>query len=469
MLFKQIYEVKLSQYAYLVGCQETGEAFIIDPLRDINQYFDLAEKHGMKIVGAADTHIHADFLSGLREFAERGVMVYASDEGDEEWRYEWLINSDYHNKLLKNGDIIRVGNILIKAIHTPGHTPEHMSYVITDGKVADEPLGIASGDFVFVGDVGRPDLLETAAGKKGAMKPSAQRLYKSLDWFRTLPDYLQLWPGHGAGSACGKALGAVPASTVGYEMRHNAAIVAGKSENQFVDFILDGQPEPPLYFALMKRDNRKGPDVLGELPKPVPVTSAGLDHYLISKRPVIVDGRSIEDFVKGHLPDALCIPFDKDFNTVAGSYINPDDAILLVIAERDVDEAVRDLVRVGLDRVIGYFSVAEFDQYRSSHELQTMEMKSFSELSDQVYQNSFQIVDVRKATEFMEGHLDGAVQVAHVRLPEQLDVLSRDKTMLVHCAAGGRAASASSYLKNRGYSVVYVNDQFENSPQTLRV
>lgn len=469
MLFKQIYEEKLSQYAYLIGCQETGEAFIIDPLRDIDQYFELAKKQGMNIIGAADTHIHADFLSGLREFAERGVKVYASDEGDEDWKYEWLVAGDYHKELLKNGDVIRVGNILIKAVHTPGHTPEHMSYIVTDGKVTEEPLGIASGDFVFVGDVGRPDLLETAAGKKGAMRPSAQRLYKSLDWFRTLPDYLQLWPGHGAGSACGKALGAVPASTVGYEMRHNAAIIAGRSEDQFVDFILDGQPEPPLYFARMKRDNRKGPDVLGELPKPVAVTSDGLDDYLRSKQPVIIDGRQIEDFVQGHLNGALCVPFDKQFNTVAGSYVSPDDAIFLIIDGQHVEEAVRDLVRVGLDHVMAYLTPSELDQYRTTHDLVTMEMKSFNEVSDRIDNDSFQIVDVRKATEYTEGHLNGAVQISHVRLPDQTESLSRNKTLLVHCAAGGRAASASSYLQNRGYSVIYINDLFENSPQMLRV
>lgn len=469
MLFKQIYEEKLSQYAYLIGCQETGEAFIIDPLRDIDQYFDLAEKHGMQIVGAADTHIHADFLSGLRAFAENDVMVYASDEGDTDWKYEWLIDGNYRKMLLKDGDIIRVGNILIQAMHTPGHTPEHLSYIITDGKVAAEPLGLASGDFVFVGDVGRPDLLETAAGKKGAMKPSAQRLYRSLDRFRTLPDYLQLWPGHGAGSACGKALGAVPASTVGYEMRHNAAIIAAESETGFVDFILDGQPEPPLYFARMKRDNRKGPDILGKLPKPQPVTAAQLDSWLKEQKPVVIDTRPIEDYIGGHLAGSLCIPLDKQFNTVAGSYVDPDDPIFLVIDEQKTEEAVRDLIRVGLDRVMGYLSLEEFKRYQTGHDLKTTDMRLFEGVEGVVNNDNYAVIDVRKATEYAEAHIDGAIQISHVRLPDHIDKIPGNKVLLVHCAAGGRAASASSWLQRQGYRVVYINDVFENSPVALRV
>ncbi|HKI47147.1 MAG TPA: MBL fold metallo-hydrolase [Balneolales bacterium] len=469
MLFKQIYEEKLSQYAYMIGCQETGEAFIIDPLRDINRYFDLAEKHGMEIVGAADTHIHADFLSGLREFAEKGVTVYASDEGDEDWKYEWLVAGNYRKKLLMDGDIVRVGNIGIRAMHTPGHTPEHLSYIITDGKVANEPLGMASGDFVFVGDVGRPDLLETAAGKKGAMKPSAQRLYRSLDRFRTLPEYLQLWPGHGAGSACGKAPGAVPASTVGYELRYNAAINAAESETRFVDFILDGQPEPPLYFARMKRDNRKGPDILGGLPNPEPVHADHLDLWLKEHKPVVIDTRPVEDYIKGHLSGSLCITLDKQFNTVAGSYVNPEDRVLLIIDERKTEEAVRDLIRVGLDHVDGYLSLAEFDRYRGDHEMETTDMRLFGGVKNAIADDKYFVVDVRKATEYAEGHIAGAMQISHVRLPEHRDGLPQDKILLVHCAAGGRAASASSWLQKQGYPVIYINDSFENCPAHLKV
>ncbi|MEL0010630.1 MAG: MBL fold metallo-hydrolase, partial [Bacteroidota bacterium] len=244
MFFEQIFEEKLAQYAYVIGCQKSGEAVVIDPMRDIDRYTALAAKHGLTIVAAADTHIHADYLSGLREFADRGVKVYASDEGDANWKYEWLKNSEYNYELLTDNDTFKIGNIIFKAVHSPGHTPEHISYLVSDGATTEEPMGICSGDFVFVGDVGRPDLLESAAGMEGVMEESARVLYKSLDRFKDLESYVQVWPGHGAGSACGKALGAVPDSTVGYELRFNNSIKAAITEQDFVNFILDGQPEP---------------------------------------------------------------------------------------------------------------------------------------------------------------------------------------------------------------------------------
>ena len=224
MFFKQIFEEKLAQYAYLIGCQQFGEAIIIDPMRDIARYENLAKKHRLKIIAVAETHIHADYLSGVREFAEKGVKVYVSDEGDADWKYKYIIDSTYQYQLLKDGDEFSIGNIKFNTIHSPGHTPEHIIFLVTDGATTNEPMGVLSGDFVFVGDVGRPDLLETAAGKVGDMEVSAKEMYRSIQKFKSLPAYLQLWPGHGAGSACGKALGAVPKSTVGYEQQFNFSI-----------------------------------------------------------------------------------------------------------------------------------------------------------------------------------------------------------------------------------------------------
>ncbi|MEX0599042.1 MAG: MBL fold metallo-hydrolase, partial [Rhodothermales bacterium] len=242
MLFRQIFDPKLAQYAYLIGCQQTKEALIIDPERDIDRYVDLAEAEGLNIVGVAETHIHADFLSGAREFAERfDITLYLSDEGDEDWKYEWVRGTrgdgrPYDVTLLKDGHSFTIGNIEIQAVHTPGHTPEHLSYLVTDrGGGATSPIGIATGDFVFVGDLGRPDLLEQAAGMHGLQEPSARMLYGSLPEFTKLQEHLQVWPGHGAGSTCGKALGAVPTTTVGYEKRYNAALaVAEEGETAFV-------------------------------------------------------------------------------------------------------------------------------------------------------------------------------------------------------------------------------------------
>ena len=199
MLFRQLFDPHLAQYAYLIGCQKTKEALLIDPERDIGRYVEAAASENLKIVAVAETHIHADFLSGVREFAaQHGVKAYLSDEGDADWKYGWADDEGLDVQLVKDGDTFNVGNIKVEVIHTPGHTPEHICFLITDeGGGASEPMGLVSGDFVFVGDLGRPDLLESAAGVVGAREPSAQALFESVQKLKTMPEYLQVWPGHG--------------------------------------------------------------------------------------------------------------------------------------------------------------------------------------------------------------------------------------------------------------------------------
>ncbi len=464
MFFRQIFEPKLAQYAYLIGCQKTGEAIVIDPMRDIDQYIKMAEAEKMQIVAAADTHIHADYISGLREFAERGVKVYASDEGDADWKYEWLINGNYDHVLLKDNDTFSVGNIDFKAIHTPGHTPEHIVYAVTDrGGGASEPMGLATGDFIFVGDVGRPDLLESAAGMQDVMKPSAKLLYQSIEKFRDMPEYLQIWPGHGAGSACGKALGAVPESTLGYEMRFNASLRAASSEEEFVNFILEGQPEPPLYFANMKKANKVGPRVLGGVPKPAKVGVNKIKEVMNDDNVVVLDTRDYPAFMRKHIPGSILAPFNKQFNTVAGSFVEEDKQIYLIIDEAHLHEAVTDLINVGLDHVKGYAGTEVIDMYETSgEELASIKTVQFGEAGDLMTDDSYNVLDVRKATEYNEGNVPGAQNIAHTRLMSRLDEVSGDKPLLVHCQAGGRSAVAAAMLKAKGYDVVFVDGSFND-------
>jgi len=465
MYFKQIFEKKLAQYAYLIGCQATREAVIVDPMRDIDRYIKIAAAENLKIVAAAETHIHADYLTGLREFAERGVKIYASDEGDENWKYEWLTGSSYDYRLLKDGDVFNTGNIKFTTVASPGHTPEHISFLVTDTPAGDEPMGILSGDFIFVGDVGRPDLLETAAGVKGAMESSARVMYRSLQKFKSMPEYLQVWPGHGAGSACGKALGSVPETTVGYELRFNASIRAADDEQHFVDYILDGQPEPPVYFARMKRDNKKGPAILGVLPEPqkLPVRAflkeAGQDNS------VILDTRDAASFMKAHLEGALLAPLNKQFNTVAGSYVSEDQDIYLVVDESSVEEAVVDLIRIGLDHIKGYITPAELEEYFAGGgehcEIAVIDFKQVANLKDK---DDYRILDVRKQSEFQEKNISGAINIAHTRLKKRTDELPQDQTLLVHCKASSRAAVAAAFLKREGFEVQFVDDKIERWP-----
>lgn len=461
MLVRQIHDPKLAQYAWLVGCPATGEAAIIDPERDIDRYIALAKSKDLRIVAAIDTHIHADYLTGMREFANRGVRVYASDEGGPDWRYEWLLDSDFDHVLLKDGDTFRVGNIEFRAVHTPGHTPEHMSYVIRDtGSGADEPIAMATGDFVFVGDVGRPDLLETAAGMTGTMEPGARRLYHSIEGFRTLPEFLQVWPAHGAGSACGKALGDIPISTVGYELRNNASLLAASDERNFVDFILTGQPEPPPYFARMKRDNRIGPKLLGSIPKPRALGTDEVGSLADRTDIVVLDTRDRDAFCAGHLPGSILAEQDYQFSSVAGSYVEENTPIYLVVEADRVDEAVRDLIRIGLDDVKGYITPEVLIRWiASGGRLARTPVIDMKEMERRRHEDDVLILDVRGRAEYDARHVPGALKIAHTRLLVRLDEVPRDRPLLVHCNSGGRSAAAASLLERFGYDVTQVNDR----------
>jgi len=466
MLFRQFFDPKLAQYAYLVGCQKTKEALIIDPLRDVDGYAAAAAAEGLRITAVAETHIHADFLSGARQLAEaHGAKLFLSDEGAADgWASEWAKQGDYDVTFLHDGDTFPIGNIEIKALHTPGHTPEHLSFQITDhGGGASEPMGLVTGDFVFVGDLGRPDLLESAAKVENVMRPSAEKLYHSAKEFLDLDEFLQVWPGHGAGSACGKALGAVPQTTVGYEKRFNPMLDAARlGQESFVDAILDGQPEPPLYFARMKALNRDGVPLLNSLPAPTALSAEDLKAGLPAGA-LFVDTRPDRSaFMARHFPGALYAPFDKQFNTTVGSLV--EDAgtpLALLIAEADVEEAVRDLIRIGYDRVPHYVTPKAFAAYvEAGGETASIEEIDFEALEARRQQDGMAVLDVRRKTEYDAGHVPGAIQAAHTRLPELLDRIPEGKTLLVHCQSGARSALAAAYLAREGYDVVYVNDAF---------
>jgi hydroxyacylglutathione hydrolase len=469
MLFRQFFDPKLAQYAYLVGCQQSGEALIIDPERDIDRYVEAAEAEGLRIVAVAETHIHADFLSGAREFAERfGTRLYLSDEGGEEWASDWARTGAYDVQFLSDGDSFRLGGIEIQAVHTPGHTPEHLSYVIIDrGSGAYTPIGVATGDFVFVGDLGRPDLLEQAAGMHGVQEPSARNLYASLPRFTELQDYVQVWPGHGAGSTCGKALGAVPQTTVGYEKLYNASLsAAADGEDAFVQAILAGQPEPQTYFARMKRDNNQGVPVLGALPQPQKFTAAELGLIVEKGETLVVDTRLDRSaFMARHVPGSLHAPMNKSFNTAVGSLVEDETTpLLLIIEAAAVEEAVRDLVRIGYDNIMAFVTPETLTRYfdRGGASASIAEA-TFADVAARKDQDDVVVVDVRFAAEFAAGHVPGAISASYTRLPSYArDRVPQGKTLMVHCATGARSAAAASYLAREGFRVVYVNGPFED-------
>ncbi|MFZ0547121.1 MAG: rhodanese-like domain-containing protein [Candidatus Promineifilaceae bacterium] len=447
MFLKYFYDQKLAHASYMVGCQVTGEALLIDPGRDVDIYLDAAELNEFTIVGAAETHIHADFVSGARELAERtGAKLYLSDEGDEDWKYSYL--DGYDHSLLRDGDFFQIGRIRFDVWHTPGHTPEHISFLLTDTAGADEPMGIFTGDFVFVGSVGRPDLLEKAAGYADTSVTGARQIFHSLKRFRQLPDYMQIWPGHGAGSACGKGLGAVPSSTVGYEKLFNIAL-SYENEGQFIEMLLDGQPEPPKYFAVMKRVNKEGPPVLHSMPQPERLTAEQLPQ-LIADGAMVIDTRPEAAFADGHIAGTINIP-DWAMPSWAGWLVDYEKPVYLIGDGGQVKTAVRDLIYIGVDDVAGYFELSALDILAASEQyLQSYETVSAEQLADLILNHEAILLDVRAEEEWRAGHIPGAHHVMLGYLPEHAAEFINDKPIVVQCDSGGRSTIGASVLQASG-------------------
>ena len=455
MFFQRFYDTRLAQASYLIGCQRTGEAVVVDPNRDVRQYVDAAAAEGLRVTHVTETHIHADFVSGSRELAARtGARLILSDEGDAGWKY--AVAAADGARLLRDGDSFMVGNIRLDVLHTPGHTPEHLSFLVTDTPAHAGPWGLLTGDFVFVGDVGRPDLLEKAAGRAGTMEAGARTLFRSLQRFRALPDHLQVWPGHGAGSACGKALGAVPSTTVGYEKIGNWG-VGTTDEAEFVRAVLDGQPEPPRYFAEMKRINKEGPRILGDFPRPPRHPAAALGD-LLRRGEVVVDTRPAAAFAAGHVPGTISIPLNGSFTTWAGWLLPYDRDLHLLVDDGCagcVDTAVRDLAMIGLDRVAGVFGQDALNAWAAAgRTLGTVAQATPREVAALLARGDATIVDVRGRAEWEAGHLPGVHHIPLGYLAERAGELPADGPVVVHCQGGARSAIAASLLRAHGLTNV---------------
>ncbi|MDB4950957.1 MAG: beta-lactamase domain protein [Gemmatimonadetes bacterium] len=448
MILKRFYDDKLAQASYLVGCEATRQALVVDPNRDAAAYLAAAEAEGLRVTHVTETHVHADFVSGSRELARAaGAELLLSAEGDAAWGYTYAASEGA--TALRDGGSFRVGQVRVDVMHTPGHTPEHLTFLVTDGAAADRPMGAFTGDFVFVGDVGRPDLLEKAVRVEGSAETAARELFRSVRRFAALPDYLQLWPGHGAGSACGKALGAVPQTTLGYERLFNPAFQQ-PDEAAFARLVLAGQPEPPRYFAQVKRINRDGPPPLDGFPRPARMPDRALANVLAEGAPVL-DTCSTSDFAAGAVPGTLNVPLNRAFNTWAGWLLPYDRGVYLVVDEERVDEAVRDLAFIGLDRVAGWFAPSAVPAWAQAHgALQTVPQTTAAELAGRMRRGEVSVVDVRGAAEWRAGHLPGVPNVPVGELVDRLAELPVDRPIVVQCQGGARSAIAASVLHAHG-------------------
>lgn len=444
MLFKYFYDKALAHASYMVGCQKTDEAIIVDPGRDVEQYIAAATREGMKIVGVADTHIHADYVSGARELADRiGATLYLSDEGPEEWKYEYA--SDYEHRLLRDGDTFSAGKVEFRVLHTPGHTPESVSFILTDkGGGADKPMGIFTGDFVFVGSIGRPDLLEEAAGIIGTAEPGARDLFRSIQLFNALPDYLQVWPAHGAGSACGKGLGSIPSSTVGYEKMFNPALQYS-DEQEFVDYILSEQPEAPKYFAIMKRVNKEGPTILGE-PQLPPRMAINVLCDTVG-REMVIDTAAAKKFAASHVKGTINIE-PKYIAMWGGSLLDYDKPVYLISGSHDLPEVVRVLHKIGMDNIGGWFCAD--DVAAGGLNTEHIPQETPQQLAQRIESGEVVLVDVRGLPERHEHSIPRSRHSFLGKLLQNTDQFNHSKTYAFHCRTGGRSIIAASIIQRSG-------------------
>ena len=449
MFFQHIYDKSLAQASYFIGCQAYGVAAVIDPKRDMDTYLEIAQQNNMKITHIFETHIHADFLTGSRELAAlTGAQLYLSDEGGEDWQYL------FPHAGLRHGDKIKLGNLVFEVLHTPGHTPESISFLLTDTPASMEPVMLFTGDFVFVGDIGRPDLLEKAAGMIGTQDIGAAQMYDSLKRFKALPDYIQVWPGHGAGSACGKALGAVPSTTVGYEKIRNWALQRDDDRQGFMDYLLSDQPEPPKYFAMMKHLNKVDRPLLTSVPKLKKLSAAELADAM-NKGIKVIDTRLKAEFGKGHIPGSINIQGTNSFSTWAGWFLSYDEPFILLAAEDQHDDLVRKLMRIGLDNIMGYIPGTE-TYTANGGQLNIVKYLDINTLKNELSNPETSIFDLRSLAEFNSGHIKGADHMFIGTLPDNPDKkYSKDKKIVVYCQGGDRASIGYSWLKAHGFDNVY--------------
>ena len=449
MLLNQRFIAGLAINSYIIGDERSGEAAVVDPTRDVEGYLSFARENGLHIRHILETHVHADFVSGSRELKARlddEATIHCSGLGGEEW------TPPYADEVVGDGDTIRLGQIKLEAFHTPGHTLEHLSWLLYDeSRSAETPWLAFTGDFLFVGDVGRPDLL----GEE-ARKVLAQNLHQSVfERLPKLPDITEVFPGHGAGSLCGKAIGSRSSSTVGYERLYNRALQP-RAEQQWISELLADMPLAPPYFQRMKSVNRQGPALIGvELPGQRR-WSARQVYERMCEHCLIVDVRSKEAFAAAHIPNSINIPLGPNLPTWAGWVLPYEHPTLIVLDDpSEMADVTTHLLRVGFDDVRGYLDGGIDAWEMGGFPLGTLATMSVHDLSSRLRNGSRPtVLDVRSEGEWNAGHIDGAIHIHGGKLQENFSLVPKDKPVAVICGSGYRASIAASFLARQGYESV---------------
>lgn len=448
MLFERLEDEGLAQHSYAVGCPAAGRLAVVDPRRDVDVYVDYARRREMAISHVLETHIHADYASGARELAQRtGAELHVSghDAGE---RYEVAFP---HRDLL-DGDALQIGSVRLEALHTPGHTPEHLAFLVYDGaRSEDVPELMLSGDFLFVGSLGRPDLLGEEA-ERGL----AEEMWRSArERIADLPDGLEVHPAHGAGSMCGSGMGGRPTSTLGYERVANPYLDPGLDREAFVEKLLTEVPPFPDYYRRMKEVNSEGPALLGGLPGLDPLDVAAFAEAVDAGH-LVVDLRGQRAFGRGHVPGALGIGSGPDLSEWAGWVVPYDRPLLLVPGRPDeVEDAVRALVRVGLDDVAGWLEGGMSAWRDAGRPVERLEQIAPDALQDRLEEgDAVRVLDVRTDEEWKAGHVRGAHHVPGGEVPERIEeiaALREGEPLAVMCASGYRSTVVASVLQRAGH------------------
>jgi glyoxylase-like metal-dependent hydrolase (beta-lactamase superfamily II)/rhodanese-related sulfurtransferase len=441
MFFKQFYLGCLAHASYLIGSD--GEAAVVDPQRDVDQYIDEAGTQNLRIKYIIETHLHADFISGHRELTARtGAQIVFGEKA----------GAAFAHRAVKEGDELHIGHVKLRMMETPGHTPESICVLVVDTEVSDEPQKVLTGDTLFIGDVGRPDL---AGGKGYTPQEMAGMMYDSLhNKLLKLNDTVEVYPAHGAGSMCGKNLSSETSSTLGQQRQFNYALQP-MTKSQFVKMMTTDLPEAPAYFAKDAEINRAGAAAMDQLPQPQALTPAEV-FKRAQDGAIILDVRSAAEFGAGHVPASLNIGLGGQFASWAGSLIPLSSAIVIVAeSEEKVGEAQLRLARVGLENVDGFLAGGIFSWDRNGFEVAAVPQISVSELKDLIKtQTDLQVIDVRRPPEYQSGHAPGAITAPLAKLREMLPNLQLDsaKPTAVICAGGYRSSAATSILQQNGFA-----------------
>ena len=449
MLLRRVYHEGLAQASYVVGCEATHQALVIDPNRDINQYLELAEREHVQIVAVAETHIHADFVSGGRELAQRAkATFYVSQSGPRECQYAF--QHEPNVRPLRDGDRFEVGKLLFEVWHTPGHTPEHVSLLVADQDAGDVLLGVFTGDFILVGAVGRPDVLKSSPGDQ---QQAALHLFDSLQRFRQLPEWIQLWPAHGSGSPCGRAVGDLPQTTLGYELRTNWAFNC-RSEHEFIAEVLRDQPAQPPYFDVMKQRNSEGPTLLHDLP---PLRGANLDdlaHML--QHGIVLDTRSPAAFATQHIPGTLNLPEGEAFIVWAGWLIGPEQAVGLIGDPDHLADIADELRLIGLNNIHAYWTTDVLNSWKQQHRMGRINRISAQVAQELIQEQQALLLDVRRPDEYAAGNIPSSYNLPLQSLRQNLQRIPTDRPLLVHCHSGVRSNAAASLLSSHTEQPIYL-------------